>query len=445
MRHDVLMARVPAGDIRSRYVLETVLRDGAGLPLRIAEHAEADIQLSLGDVGEELRLAAADRPYGSSVPPMLRRTPREIEAIDLMAPENAAVTSGPLLSALFHVLAGSEEIDDPRRDRHERFAASESRLFAAGYDDAPFVDLWGEAIERAVVTLWPSVEPRRRRPRLDVSHDVDAPFRYRFQSPAALLKTIAGEVLRGRWKQAAAAPSGWARAKSGRVDRDPFNHFAWMMDQAEDVGVRCTFYVIAGRSGGRIDGDYELYHPDMMRLWGEILDRGHRIGVHPSYNSFRSLSVLERERDRVIGIHTRLGLPAEVPRVRMHYLRFDPAVTPGLLAAAGFVRDSTLGFADRSGFRRGTCRPFKLWDHAAGRALELVEHPLLAMDATLLAERYEHLDHAGVEERIAGLAGWCHRFGGDLTLLWHNNFFERDWHFSAYKGALRSLHASPRS
>ena len=442
MQRDALIARVPVGDIRSRYVLQTVLRDGVGLQLEISEHDHKDVWLGPGIESEWLHLAAADRPFDTSVVPLLPKNIDQVASLDLLAPNHTAIATGPLLSAMFHVLAGSEEVANLRRDRHERFAATESRLFAAGYGDAPFVDLWGEALARAIAARWPSFAARAPNARLNLSHDVDAPFRFRFQGPAALAKSAAGDLLRGRWRQAIGAPLGWLRVKAGEIDRDPFNHFAWMMDQAEAAGTRSTFYIIAGHSGGRIDGDYDIEHPVMMRLWEDMLKRGHRIGVHPSYNSFRSLATLEQERERVIGIHQHLGFPTEDVPVRMHYLRFDPAVTPALLAAAGFVDDSTLGFADRSGFRRGTCRPFRLWDHGANRPLDLVEHPLLAMDATLLAERYEHLDHAGLEKRIATLSGWCRRFGGELTLLWHNNYFEQDWHFAAYKAALRSLAAA---
>lgn len=439
MAPDALKVLIPAGDLRTRYVIEAVLRDGAGLPMEIVEHPLPGVEFVHGDA--RLCLAAADRSFTGSVPPLLTHTPDRIDAIDLLSVEHRGLGE-LLLSALFHVLAGTEEVESGERDQHDRFPAAKSRLFAAGYGDAPFVDLWGDAIVRALQRLWPALQADQRHPLLSLSHDVDAPYRYPFQSPMALMRAIASDGLRGRWSQAARAPVEWARVRAGDIGRDPFDHFAWMMDQAEEVGARSTFYVIAGHSGGRVDGDYDVDHPVMMRLWQSILDRGHRLGVHPSYNSFRSLPTLERERDRVIEIHRKLGLPFEIPPVRMHYLRFDPALTPALLAAAGFSDDSSLGFADHSGFRRGTCRPFALWDHASQRPLDLIEHPLLAMDATLLAERYEHLDQSRMEHRIETLAGWCRRFRGELTLLWHNNYFEQSWHFATYRAALRLLPAA---
>jgi hypothetical protein len=190
-----------------------------------------------------------------------------------------------------------------------------------------------------------------------------------------------------------------------------------------------------------MDGDYDIHHPDMMRLWEEILRRGHRIGVHPSYNSYRSADVLKREHERVLSMLRQFGVQTEALPVRMHYLRFDPKVTPSLLAEAGFSSDSTLGFADRSGFRRGTSRPFRLWDLERDRPLDLEEHPLIAMDATLLRPSYENLDREPLVARMDRLASWCRRAGGEMTILWHNNYFSEPWHFEAYRSIL-TTHAA---
>ena len=53
------------------------------------------------------------------------------------------------------------------------------------------------------------------------------------------------------------------------------------------------------------------------------------------------------------------------------------------------------------------------------RTLRLRERPLVAMDATLL--QYLRLDEGSTLARLAALKDTCRRFGGDFTLLWHND------------------------
>lgn len=420
---------------RTAYVLREIF-DGLGVQIDWERAADRWVTIAASASDHRLIMRAVGDDWQAALDRWLAVRPADLEALNLL--ENApsidpVIIGDDLLTAAFHVLSGTEEVASDVRDRHERFPASASRLFRAGYDLVPFVDLLAEAIWRAVARFWPELTRDQRRASLNVSHDVDAPYRHAFQTPLRMVRDIVGSIARGAVLDAIATPIRWSQVRAGYLSRDPFDNFDWMMRVLEDRGERATFYVIVGRTGGRIDGDYAADHPIMMKLWEQIVRRGHRIGLHPSYNAFRSASVLRSEYDRLAKILGALAVPHSPLSVRMHYLRFDPLVTPALLAETGFGEDSSLGFADRSGFRRGTCRPFHLWDPAGEKALPLVERPLLAMDATLLSARYEALDEAGGWSRLAQLGGWCHRLGGEMVALSHNNYFEKPWHFAIHK------------
>jgi len=55
---------------------------------------------------------------------------------------------------------------------------------------------------------------------------------------------------------------------------------------------------------------------------------------------------------------------------------------------AGFQYDSTLSYADRPGFRCGTCHPYPMFDPMAQRPLRLIQRPLIAMECSVIAPRY---------------------------------------------------------
>ena len=86
------------------------------------------------------------------------------------------------------------------------------------------------------------------------------------------------------------------------------------------------------------------------------------------------------------------------------------------------VYDSTLGFADRAGFRCGVCFEYSLYDVAAREPLKLRERPLIVMECSVIDERYMAF---GTGERafetMVGLRRECERYNGDFTLLWHNH------------------------
>lgn len=86
--------------------------------------------------------------------------------------------------------------------------------------------------------------------------------------------------------------------------------------------------------------------------------------------------------------------------------------------------DSTLGYADRPGFRCGTCFEYTAFDVVSDQPLSLRIRPLIAMDCTVIAERYLGLGSTeAAYEKFNELKNSCRKVGGGFTLLWHNSFF----------------------
>ena len=71
------------------------------------------------------------------------------------------------------------------------------------------------------------------------------------------------------------------------------------------------------------------------------------------------------------------------------------------------------------GFRCGTCYEFHAFDFLNSKKLNLVERPLVVMEGSVL-EKY-HPDEALI--CIQKIKGYCHKYNGDFTLLWHNSTF----------------------
>ena len=100
--------------------------------------------------------------------------------------------------------------------------------------------------------------------------------------------------------------------------------------------------------------------------------------------------------------------------------------------------DSSLSYADRPGFRCGTCREYPLYDLAARSPLRLHERPLIVMECSVIAERYMGLGYS--DEALILMQRYrdtCHRFSGDFTLLWHNSHFEHPKDREFYQALLQ--------
>jgi len=213
-------------------------------------------------------------------------------------------------------------------------------------------------------------------------------------------------------RNARGEPFAMRRARADRLlgdamrPGDPYLYdLAWLADTFAPHGGG-TFFVKAGATSP-FDTPVDLGDDALESLAA----MGHEIALHPSYAADDAVLATEAEA-------LRTAFPAASHAVRSHYLRFDPATSPARLAAHAFSLDSTLGWAETTGFRRGTCHPFRLYDLAADRATDVWELPLALMDVALFVR--ESADAAQGREATARLLAAAHRFGGVLVVLWHN-------------------------
>jgi hypothetical protein len=125
-------------------------------------------------------------------------------------------------------------------------------------------------------------------------------------------------------------------------------------------------------------------------------------------------------------LETATGL--EITTTRQHFLSWDIRWTPGHQEAAGLVADSTLGFNFDVGFRAGTSLPFRLFDLAGGRPLDLLEVPLVAQDGAMLGETALALNARDAQSLLRPLFDSVATVGGVMTLLVHPDKLARpEW------------------
>lgn len=156
-----------------------------------------------------------------------------------------------------------------------------------------------------------------------------------------------------------------------------------------------------------------------------IHQRGHEIGLHPSYNTYQTPSAIAAEAKRLRAVAESEGIRQTEWGGRMHFLRWEHPTTVRAWDAAGMDYDSTLSYADRPGFRCGTCFEYPAFDPVAQQMLKLRIRPLVAMECTVMAPRYMGLGTGEAAfAKFKQLKDACRAVEGCFTLLWHNTQFE---------------------
>lgn len=329
-----------------------------------------------------------------------------------------------LLGTAFYILARVEEVLNPARDEHDRFPASASHALACGYLHRPVVDEYVEVLRRCILHLWPRAEFKRETFRTMLTHDVDTPFEHLFKPAWKIVRSFGADIIRRRSPaRAFGRASRWFDVRHrGGLRRDPFNTFDTIMDISESHGLKSAFYFLAGQDSS-MDGDYALTHPAIADLMRRIYDRGHEIGYHGSYSTYRDSDRTAREASALKEAAGRLRIEQAAWGGRQHYLRWSAPATWRNYADAGLDYDTTLSYADHAGFRCGTCHPFPVFDVEQGRVLNLVEYPLTVMECSVLDERYMNQPRDEALRYMLKLKQACRKHGGVFTLLWHNSRF----------------------
>lgn len=340
-----------------------------------------------------------------------------------------------ILGLTYWMLNRIEEIGRTDLDNHQRFPATSSHAYQHGYLERPIVDEWLHILGQVIQKIWPTIELKKHQFIMKVSHDVDAPLLYGFKSWKQIIRMMGGHLLkRGDISAFFNTIPLKIGARSKFPQSDPYNTFDWLMDVSEQNNLKSAFYFICGGSSEK-DADYNIRDPRVRALLSEIHNRGHEIGLHPSYETFQRPDLIKQEADNLFQVCKEEGIEQPEWGGRMHYLRWEHPTTLQAWEDAGLDYDTTLSYADRPGFRCGTCFEYPAFNPITKEILKIRIRPLIAMECTIIADRYMGLGY-GQEalEKFQSLKDKCEKVGGIFTLLWHNSHFTKQSDVNIYCG-----------
>jgi hypothetical protein len=443
----LLVEAPPIREPERRYILDVVLADWLGQEWRLETRDRTGVQITLDGEADRRRLVLPDvffatptwlEPSSLPRPPLPWRPVPDVAAGALEPGERLPVLYGAgdglvraepsgveldvdVFGSCFFVLSRYEERVLPTRDTYGRFPASASIAQRDGFLGLPVADAYVELLWAGLRHLWPGLTRRPRRFRVALTHDVDDPIAWLGRVPLKRLRQLGADVLVRRDPTLAARRlRSWAAIARGDYRLDPNNTFDFLMDTSERHGLVSAFYFLAvERAASSYDPAYTVDDPWIGGLLRQIHGRGHEIGFHAGFDTYLDPQRTKEEFERLRRSAERNGVRQEGWGGRQHYLRWENPWTWSNWDRAGLAYDTTLGYADRIGFRAGTCHEYRAFHLEERRPLQLRERPFQVMDRT--AFEYMGLSPDAAGDAIVTLARQCRRYAGTLSLLWHNN------------------------
>lgn len=342
--------------------------------------------------------------------------------------ENNITSHIDLFAGAFFMLSRWEESVIQEKDLHGRFPAAAALVVKTGYILRPVVDEYSVLLRKWLMQLGYRLPEDTNKYKIVPTCDVDIPFYWNRKSVirmfAANFFLHPFEILK-EWKN-------YKQVNSGR-QKDPYDQYDYLMHTSESAGVRFEFNMIGGGKT-RFERNYHIGDPQIKSLMQKMITRGHHIGLHPSYATFKNAEMIKVEKEAVS-----INSETQVTTSRQHYLRFEVPRTWRCLSEAGISTDSTLGYAAEPGFRCGTSKPFPVFDIDQRKEIDLVERPLLIMDVSL--RLYKKFSIEESIELCKKIMDQVKKHNGELVFLWHNSSLSEIEGWKGWNEVLENLFA----
>lgn len=313
------------------------------------------------------------------------------------------------LASIFFMLSRYEEYLPHHRDEHGRFSVTESIAYKNDFLQTAVVERWAFLIRDILLQYYPDITFDTNSYNFVQTVDIDAAYCYLHKG---FFRTFMGICRDGIHRQDLQEVKRRVDVLRGRV-QDPFNTFDYIIQQNVASGARHPLLFFA------LMGDYGIYDKPASYLNNEFrellqhLGDYAKIGIHGSYYSSEESEQLEKEIQRLSDIIHR-----PIVRNRFHFLRFELPSAYRTLINNNITHDYSMGFAERPGFRCGSCSIVPFFDLSRNQECDLKIHPFMTMDTTF--QKHMGLTPEEAIEQYHKLIDEVRSLGGTFSCIFHN-------------------------
>ncbi len=332
-------------------------------------------------------------------------------------------------AAAFWMATRYEEYLPFEPDKHGRFRATESLAFREGFLDLPVVHHWAAFLREALIKYFPQFHPSSKKFTALSTIDVDNAWAYLHKGFIRTMAALARDLLLGRMKKFSER---WISIR-GTIS-DPFDSYEKYAEFHSALEIELLWFFLLG-DYGKFDKNVNANNKHFRNLIRGLSSNA-GIGLHPSYNSGKSIEILKKEKTRLESI-----LGKTVTRSRQHYLKLTLPETYRRLIQIGILEDYSMGYHDQPGFRAGMCLPYPWFDLLNNKQEDLIIIPFQVMDRTFT--EYLHLSADQSYEKIREIIDNTARVKGQFVSIWHNepaDLYNPEGWFEVYRKMQRYIH-----
>lgn len=311
-----------------------------------------------------------------------------------------------IIETIFFHLSRYEEYhcEPSQKDRWDMMREEQQFLVKNKLEKEPIVDRIVSVFLKGL-----GINPVEYKSEIRITHDID--LIKKFKSPLSFLRFNAYYLK--NWKGAQPINELWKSYYRSVVNGEKaYDVFDRML--IKDKCEKEIYFLMGGKES--VDTPLDTRSEIFKKAIKLSKDRDYKIGIHPSYATWKNQELLLDEKTKLEEI-----IDSEITISRQHYLHFSFTDTIAILEATGISQDSTIGYNRIIGFRAGTGVGFKLFDLAKNRVSSILEKPLAVMDSSLFdeskcnADRFLQIIDSFLDQN---------KYGTEITCNFHNSRFD---------------------
>jgi hypothetical protein len=312
-----------------------------------------------------------------------------------------------------------------KKDKYDRYRASQSMNFVAGFLEKPMVNYYALHLKKMLVARFPQLKFKQHKFEYLASFDVDMAYSYLGKGFKVNLGGFVRSLFMSNFKDLKDRYQVLFRNK-----KDPFDTFDELLAICKKYGVKTKFFFQVGNRSTLDKNVSHTYEPfkEIIKKVAKQSD----IGIHLSFMSHISEGVMEEEIRRLEFIAER-----KITSNRFHYLRFTLPASYVSLSRIGITEDYTFGYATRIGFRAATCSPFYFFNLLKNERSNVKIYPFAFMDSTLA--HYNKQKAYDAQEKILQMMQYVKQVEGPFIGLWHNSSFTEDGVWKGWKSVFETI------
>jgi len=311
-----------------------------------------------------------------------------------------------IFAAGFYLMSRYEEYLPHVQDEHDRFPAEESLAVKNNFIEKPVIDIWAYKFLEILKQKFPNYNYKNRKFELISTIDVDSAFAFKHKGIVRTFGGFINDILHLRILNFY-----YRFLTVFNFRKDPFNTFNQILKIKKEHNVNTLVFFLLG--------DYTTYDKNIsstnlafQSLIKSVSDYA-KIGMHPSYFSYKSFEKVKKEKVRLENI---INTPVKFSR--QHFLRLSIPETYQNLIDLEIEEDYTMGYAKVVGYRASTCTPFYFYDLDFEIQTPLKIYSFAFMDGTLK----DHLKLSNEEsiQKIVQLKNEVKEVNRTFISLFHN-------------------------